>query len=241
MVEVRDRNAVTSGVADERGRRLDAATGVVFAVLTVVAVALPGTPPKADASSETLVKFFGGHRGDVLAGDFLLGLAAFFFLWFLGSVRSYLRAGEGGAGRVSSAAFAGGAVGIALLLAGAGVLNGTAFKVASSGDTNLIRALFDLSNGLFTLSAFGFAVFFAAASCSAARSGALPPWAFWSGSVVSALQVVSGIALFARSGFFAIGNAFGFIALLAGLLWVATVSVVMTRRDGIPPVARTTP
>src|SRR5581483_6910403 len=140
------------GVADEKGRRLDAATGVIFAVVALVAFVLPGAPPKADASPEKLVNFFAGHRGDILAGDFLLGVAAFFFLWFLGSVRSYLRAGEGGAGRVSSAAFGGGVVGTALLLAGAAVLNGTSFKIAYSGDVNLLRALFDISNGLFTLS-----------------------------------------------------------------------------------------
>lgn len=232
---------MSTGVADEKGRALDAATGVVFAVLAVVSFALPGAPPKADASTEKLVSFFHGHRGDVLAADFLLGLAALFFLWFLGSLRSYLRAGEGGAGRVSSAAFGGGAVGIALILGSVAVVNGISFKIAQSGDANLLRGLFDVSNAIGTMSAFGFAVFFAAASCSAARSGALPPWAFWSGSVVAVLQLVSGIALFAKSGFFAIGNAFGFIALFAALIWVAAVSVVMTQRGGIPPVARTAP
>jgi hypothetical protein len=229
-------------VADAKGRRYDSATGIGFAVLAIVSFLMPGTPLKADASPAKVTAFFADHHGDLLGASYVLGLAAVLFLWFAGSLRSYLRAAEGGEGRLSSAAFGGGVAGITLTLAGVAVLNGAAFKVAGSGaDPNLIRAIFDAGSALLTMSAFAFAAFFAAASCSGARSRALPPWAYWSGSVIAVLQLVGGIALFAETGAFATGGAFGFVPPLTGILWVAAVATVLMRREGVPPVARAEP
>jgi hypothetical protein len=230
-------------VADAKGRRFDAATGIGFAVLAIVALLLPGAPPKADDSIADIAGFFTDHRSDILTGNLLLGLAAVLFLWFLGSFRSYLRAAEGGEGRLSAAAFGGGVAGIALLLVGAGLLSGIAFKLADgqAPDPNITRALFDASSAVFAMVGFGFAVFFAAASCSAARSGALPPWAYWTGSVVAVVQLLSTLALVAKSGFFASGGAMGFVAPSVGVLWVVAASVLLMQRSGVPPVARTEP
>jgi hypothetical protein len=161
----------------------------------------------------------------------------------VGTLRSYLRAAEGGEGRLSAAAFGGGVAGIALLLAGAGVLNAIAFDLAkNSPSDDLVRAVFDASGGLLGMSALAFAAFFAAAACSGARSGALPPWAYWSGSVVALLQVLGGLSLFDRTGPFKAGGAFsGFIAPGLAVLWVVAISVLMMNRDAVPPVTRTEP
>lgn len=230
-------------VADARGRKFDAATGIGFAVLAIVAFALPGTPPKADDATTDIAAFFTDHRKEVLVGNFLLGVAAILFLWFAGSLRSYLRSGEGGEGRLSAASFGGGVAGIGLLLGGAAILNMFVFEFAKrSGAEDLARAVFDASSAFFAVGAMCFAVFFAAAACSGARSGALPSWAYWSGSVVAVLQLVAGVAVFAESGFFATGGAFPtYIAPLAAFGWVIAVAVLMMRRDGVPPVPRTEP
>src|SRR5881275_3345645 len=209
-------------VADAKGRRWDAATGIGFAIFSIVALALPGTPPKADDPTSKIASFLGDHRKEVLVGNFLFGIAAIFFVWWLGTLRSYLRSAEGGEGRLSAAAFGGGVAGVVLLLAGAAVLNAVSFKLAMAG--------------------FGFAAFFAAVACSGARSGALPPWAYWSASVVAVIQVLGGISLFAQSGAFVSGGAFaGFIAPGVATLWVVAVSVLMMSREALPPVARAEP
>ena len=231
-------------VADAKGRKWDAATGIGFAVLGIVAFALPGSPPKADDPASEVGSFFADHRKEVLIGTFLLGVAAILFLWFAGTLRSYLRSGEGGEGRLSAASFGGGVAGIALLLVGAAVVNMEAFEFAkqANGTPALAKAVFDASSAFFAVSAMCFGTFFAAAACSGARSGALPPWAYWSGSVVAVLQLVAGIALFVESGFFATGGAFPtFIAPLAAFGWVIGVSVLMMGRDAVPPVPRTEP
>ena len=228
-------------VADERGRRADAAAGLVFVVLALVGFLLPGAPPKADDSIGDIRAFFTDHRDALLAGNLIVGLAAAVFLWFLGSLRSYLRAGEGGEGRLSAAAFAAGVAAVTLLLGGVAVFSGLAFEAAADLDGAGLRAAFDVGNAFFTLSALPFAALFAAAACSGARSGALPAWAYWSGSAVALIQVVSAVALFAKSGFFSVGNAFAFIAVLAALLWLGAISATIVRRGGVPPVPRTEP
>src|SRR5947199_6792619 len=231
-------------VADAKGRRWDAATGIGFAIVSIVALALPGTPPKADDPTSKIASFLGDHRKEVLVGNFLFGIAAIFFIWWVGTLRSYLRSAEGGEGRLSAAAFGGGVAGVVLLLAGAAVLNAVSFKLAKAGlvSPQLVRAVFDASSALFAMAGFGFAAFFAAVACSGARSGALPPWAYWSASVVAVIQVLGGISLFAQSGAFVSGGAFaGFIAPGVATLWVVAVSVLMMSREAVPPVARAEP
>ena len=119
-----------------------------------------------------------------------------------------------------------------------------AFDLVKHGGASddLVRGVFDASGAVFAMGGLCFAAFFGAASCSGARSGALPPWAYWAGSVVAAVQVLGGLALFATSGFFASGGPLsGFIAPLSAIAWVVAVSVLMMGRDGVPPVARTAP
>ena len=228
-------------VADAKGRRFDAATGIVATVLITVGFFLPGAPPTADDSVVKVTNFFVDNRDAILAGNALIALGTAFFLWWLGSLRSYLRSGEGGEGRLSAAAFGGGILGLTLTLVGAALFSGTVFKVAEIGNPVLNRALFDIGGDFFAIAGAGFAVLLGAAACSAARSGSLPPWAYWLGSIAAVAQLVSVSAIFASSGFFAAGGAMGFIAFISAIIWIVAVSVLMIQRDGVPPVVRTEP
>ena len=227
--------AVPGPVADERGRQWDAATGVLAAILFAVSFFLPSSPPKADDSVVEITRFFVDKRSSVLAASVLIALGAVAFLWWLGAFRSYLRAAEGGEGRLSAAAFGGGVVGIAVTLVGAAVFAAISFRAAQLGQLVVVRALFDLSNNAFAIAGGGFVTLLAAASCSGARSGALPPWAYWSGSVLAVANAVAFAALFASSGFFSAGGAYGFIVFAATVLWVVAVSLLMMARAGVPP------
>src|SRR2546429_4820530 len=153
-------------VADAKGRRWDAATGIGFAIFTAVAFAIPGTPPKADDPIAKIATFFTDHRKDILVGNFLLGIGALLFIWFVGTLRSYLRSGEGGEGRLSAAAFGGGVAGIALLLVGAGVLNAVALQPAKGPPAAppVARAALDAPNAFLAVAALRFGAFLAPAA-----------------------------------------------------------------------------
>src|SRR4051794_28648131 len=212
-------------VADARGRRLDAATGIVAMGVLVVGFLIPGSPPMADDSVLKITNYLTDKRDEILASAAVIALGGVFFLWWLGSLRSYLRAGEGGEGRLSVAAFGGGVLGLTLTICGAAILAGIAFKAAQLGNAAVNRALFDISASMFAIAGAGFTVLIGAASCSAARSGALPPWLYWFGTVTALAQLVSVAAIFASSGFFAGGGAMALIAFLLALIWVVAVSV----------------
>lgn len=211
------------------GRRAGAITGIVAAVVLVVGFVLPGTPPKASDSTAKITSFLVDKRGSVLAGMLLIGLGMAFFTWWLGVLRAHLKASGDDPGGLADAAFGGGLLGAALTLAGAALFAATVFKVAKLGDMALNRALFDMTGDLFAIAGFGFAVLIGAGSAAGARTGALPGWLAAAGFVIAVISLVSNLALVASSGLFAAGEAFGFIAFFAGLLWIVAVSAVMMR------------
>src|SRR5438128_4852723 len=212
----------------DQARRVGGVVGILFVVTGVVAVFLPGTPPKADEVAK-IGTYLTDKRGSILAANYLVCLAFIFFLLFVGALRSHLGAADRTGIRPGSAALAGGVAAAGMVLAGTAVLNGAVFQVAGAGDANLNHALYDVSNDLFFAAGFGFAAFFAGAAVAIAVTGALPSALAPAGLVVALLNAVSGVGFFAKSGFFAIGGAFGFIVPLASLLWILAACIVMLR------------
>ena len=209
-------------------RRLGGVVGILFVVIAVVSLFLPGTPPKADEVAK-IGTYLTDKRGDILAANYLVYVAFVFFLLFVGALRAQFGANDRTGIRPGSAALAGGVAAASMVIAGTAVLNGAVFQVAGAGDANLNHALYDISNDLFFAAGFGFAAFFAGAAVAVSVTGALPSAFAPAGLLVALLNVVSGVGFFAKSGFFAIGGAFGFIVPVASLLWILAASVVMLR------------
>lgn len=215
-------------VTIDRVRRFGGVAGILFVVTAVVSLILPGTPPKADEIAK-IGGYFADKRSDILAGNYVAGLAFALFLLFAAALRSYLAAGDRDGLRPGNSMLAGAATAAALTLAGAAVLNGAVFQVASANDANLNHALYDVANDLFVIAGFGFTVFFVGAAMAVANSAALPSALAPAAIVIAVLSAVAPVALFAKSGFFAIGGAFGFIGPALSLLWVLAASVAMLR------------
>src|SRR3954452_3946856 len=189
---------------DTFNRRLTASAGVLLTIFFIVGLSLPGAPPKADDSLREIANFFVDKRGSILAGDFFVGFAALFLLVFAGGVRRHLRAAARGEDGLAESSFGGAVAGVALLLAGTAVFNGIAFKAAGIGQP--IRADYDISNAMFAIAGFPFALFFGGAAWAGARSGAFPGWVNWLGGLAALIQTVGGLVLFSKSGFFAGGG-----------------------------------
>src|SRR5256714_11783960 len=112
----------------ERARRLGGLAGIVFVVIGLVALFLPGTPPKAEEVSK-IATYFTDKRGTILAGNYLAGIAFVFFLLFVGALRSHLGAADPGGLRPGAILLAGGVMAATLVIAGGAVLNGAVFQV----------------------------------------------------------------------------------------------------------------
>ena len=216
--------------------RVGGAAGIIAMALLLVGFFLPGSPPKADDSLQAVTSYLVDKRGSILAGDFLIGLGFALFVVWLSALRGRLEAGERDRA-LPRVAFAGGVIAAALTFVGAALSAGTVFEAAGLGDQTLNRALFDMSTDMFTIGGFAIALFFGAASLSARRTGALPGWASTTGLAVAALNLVSTVAIFVSSGFFASGGAFGFIAFLPSVAWIIAVSVVLLRSGKASPAA----
>ncbi|MDX6699512.1 MAG: hypothetical protein QOE65_2909 [Solirubrobacteraceae bacterium] len=221
----------------DRARRLGGLAGIMFVVIAIVAFVLPGTPPKADEVAK-ISTFFADKHDQILASNYALGLAFMFFLIFAGALRTHLGAASGDGLRPGAVLLGSAAAAVALVVAGAAVLNGAVFHVAgTTPDANLERALYYVSSDLFLASGFAFAAFFVGAAMAISSTAVLPRALSPAALVLAVLNLVGPIGLFAETGFFAIGGAFGFVVPVASMLWVLAASVAMVRGRAAPAAA----
>jgi hypothetical protein len=230
----RSKEELQMPVTVDRVRRLGGIIGIVFVVLGVIAIFLPGAQPKV-AEVSKIAGYFIDKRGSILASNFLTCLAFGLFLLFVGALRSYFGGADQTGVRPGSTMLGGAVLAVSMIFAGTAVLNGAVFQVASAGDANLNHALYDIANDLFLATGFGFAVMFVDAAVSVRMTAALPGAMAPAALAVAALNVISGVGFFATSGFFAIGGTFTFIAPVASLIWILAASIVMIRQA---PIAR---
>jgi hypothetical protein len=191
----------------------------VFVVLFVAGIFLINTPE----SDEPLTKFKefyddSGNRAQVIISAYLLILAGVFFLWFLASLRVRLLSVEGAPGRLTSIAFGGGLVFVAMLIAAACAFAFIAGEI-SFGDVDninpeLMRIFPDLAFPFLTVGAmFAAIAMIDAASVLIVRTTVLPKWIGWFGFVAAVGLLFAGF----------------FLPMILLLLWVLFVSVAMLR------------
>jgi hypothetical protein len=204
-------------------------SGVLFVVLVVVSVLVSGFDSvSADDSTQEVVDFWSDNDGQQIASALIGALAMVPFLWFLGVLRSTLRLAEGGTGRLSATAYAGG-----IVLVGFALVDGALqFAVADSvGDVpaGVTQSLSVLYNDFFLGFPIGFGTLMLATAGVLLRTRVLPTWLGW-------FALVLGIAAFF--------GPVGFVAFLVFLIWAAIVSVTLYQRGeptATPPRVATTP
>ncbi len=132
-------------------------------------------PPKIAAALEA-------DSTRISAGAYVAAASVFFLLWFAGSLRSFLRSYEGGAGRMSSIAFAGGIAFAAMVLLPSTVMFVAAQRAGQEGgiDLDIAALAYDLfgsvaGNGLPIV----LAALVAATGVVSIRTQALPTWFGW--------------------------------------------------------------
>jgi hypothetical protein len=218
---------------DAKWERWAAATGIAFVVLALVTFFMVPSPPKLDAPIGKIADYYVKHR-TAQAISFYIGAIAFvvLFLWFLGSLRTFLMRAEGSPGRLSAVAFGGGVVFVSVVAVAALANQTLTLGAAASGDEALIRALYTVVNVGFAALAFPVAVLVAATSVVALRTKALPSWYGQLGGVAALVFLALGGIVTRSSGAYAPTGVFGLITFVLFLLWTLATSVLVMQRVG---------
>jgi hypothetical protein len=219
---------------DAKWERWAAATGIAFVVFLVAsAFIVPAAPPKAGDSIAKITSYYAKHRKALLTAGYLGGIATLFFLWFLGSLRSFLRAAEGGTGRLSAVVFGAGLVTTAVALGSGAAANAITLKVLGTpGSDAVVRALFDLSSLAILFLWFPVAALAAATGTVAWRSGALPKWYAQVTLLFAIVFFMGGSGVYLDSGPLATGGVLAFIVFIVFALWVLLTSILLVQRVG---------
>jgi hypothetical protein len=190
------------------------ASGIVFAVLVIIANLLE-SPPGRHASNAAWTAYYAdaGNRHKEEISFFLVGLAGLFFLQFLGSLRGALARAEGEPARITTAAIASGVAFVGIAISAHAVGSAISWSVSYYGssytvDPQTARLLAGLGFGLFVMSLFGAAAMALATTTLSFHTRVFPIWLSWLG-VLATIGALIGIV--------------GFTSLVT-LLWILVLS-----------------
>jgi hypothetical protein len=219
-------------VRNDRYASWGALGGLVATILIVGAFAglvLPNAPDLNDPGT-AWAAYFADHRTRIQVGATLLGVGLFFFIWFLGTLRSALASAEGGQGRLASIAFGGGLISVATLLI-AVTAGATAALRPTDLDPNTTRALNDIGVVAAGPGAAGFTALFAATAIAGYRFNAIPaPVAGMSALAAITQPLAYGVAVTDTGVFAADGVLGGFIPVVTFLLAMVPLSIALYRQ-----------
>jgi hypothetical protein len=213
-------------------RRLLALSGVVFAALFLVGwFTTGGLTPHYTAPNHDWINWARDNQWNGRISGFLMLLAGFVFLHFMGAIRSVLGTAESpvrGSGQLARVAFGGALTG----MAGMAIASVTLAAAGSNGadvDPVVSKAVATASGGPFLVAAMGFAAFLMAAGLLTLRTGV---FARWTGIValigavgflITFLTVIDGMTD---------GSVFGyafFPAIVALVIWTIATSIARYR------------
>jgi hypothetical protein len=216
----------------DRYTRYAASTGILFVILIVVAFLVQPKPPASDASPAEVLTYVVDHHNALHAIQLIFAGAMFFFIWFIGALRSVLGEAEGGQGRLATTAYGAGLISAAGLIVSLALSATAALHPADNGP-ELTRALTDAAAMVLAVSAPAAVVFFVANGLSILRSGVLPSSLGWLGFITALFNALGIGAVYTDHGAFAADGAFGFlIGFLLFLAWFLAASIMLVRKLG---------
>ena len=216
---------VAAPVVQSRPRQmlvpLSGLVAIAFFVAAFVVHDLVGNTPSADAPAADFSRYYQEEDGSIWGAGILLSLGALFFFWFIGALRTAVRAAEGAMGRLTATGFAGGIAFVTLILASFGTQLSAAILV-SDRDQPMPAATavtyWWMGDGLFVMSFYAAAVFVGATGYVMLRSTLAPRWAAWLTMLIALALLVPWV------------NWAAFLFALP--IWVVGVSLLLWRRQG---------
>ena len=213
-------------------QRLLALSGVVFAVLFVIAwFASGGNAPDYTAADQDWTTWADDNQWKSRIGAFLMLVAGFVFLHFAGTIRDVLGSAETtvrGSVQLARVAYAGAITGISGITMAIVIIAGATTEGANA-DPAVSRAVATVAGGPYFVAAMGFAVMLAAAGLLTLRSGVFARWigvvalvgAF--SFLITFLALIQGISEDSVFGY-------GFLpGILAVAIWSSATSIATYR------------
>jgi len=123
---------------DARWEKRASATGIGFVAALVAGYTIAPQPPKLSDSPVRFADYFVHNQSSVMVGTLLAaGVGGVMLLWWLGSLRLFLRRRESDGGRLSAVAFGSGLVALAILIQSLAIRAALAFGLSGTVDPSV--------------------------------------------------------------------------------------------------------
>jgi hypothetical protein len=190
-----------------------------------------GTLSASDPVAKIIAHYTDNH--DALRAQALMFvIGAGFFLWFAGSLRSFLARAEGGTGRLSMVAYGAGVASTVVTLVALAFQVGLASAASDAGQP----ALVGMMDALFVIANLPLAVMLIAIAIVTFRAAAFPAWLGWLSAVAALAQLVPVLGIALDGGPLAAdGWLSAYLPYPLYALWLAGTAVVTTLRVGKTP------
>ena len=214
-----------------RWEKLAAGTGIGFVVAFVAGFVIAPSPPKLSDDATTIAEYFVHNQNAILVGSVLsAGVGGVMLLWWLGSLRLFLRRRESDGGRLSAVAFGSGLVALATVTQFFALRATLAFGLGGVVDPSVSKGIYAAAYTIDALNVFSVGALLVAASISAFRSGAFPRWLAWFGLLAGVSRWFTGLDVVLKESILGDEGAIGLIAFLAVMVWIVAASIVMIRK-----------
>ena len=216
-----------------RWERLGAGMGIAFVVLQLGLGAVLTDAPALDAPGKEIHAYLVEHGGNVLLAASLGALSAFFFIWFLGTLRTFLQTVEGGRGHLSAIAFGAGLVTITLATTASLPTVALAWdKTARLAEPGLVRAVWNLNTLALVPIGSSAGAFCLAAAIVILRTRVMPVWVGWIGILAAVVGVLAVFFLVSDDPDSPLGTPVNLGGFLLAMLFILLLSVFMVIRLG---------
>jgi hypothetical protein len=216
-----------------RWERIAAGLGIVFVVLQVAAGSMLADAPALDAPAQEIQTYLVDDGVNVLVSATMVTLAAFFGLWFLGSLRTFLERAEGAPGRLSKVAFGAGLVTITMATtAGLPTVALAWDDTAALAEPGLLQAVWNLNTLALVPIGSSAGVFCLAIAAVILRTRVLPAWLGWLGVLAAVAGVLATFYLVADDPDSLLGTPANLGGFLLSMLFILLLSAFMVIRVG---------
>jgi len=212
--------------------RWGAATGYLVCALGIAGAAFERGAPPATAPATEALAFFAQYRSELLAQSLMFVLSAGAYLWFYGSLRSYLERAEGGTGRLSTVVFGAGVTWAGLQMMFQGAQVAVAMGAGGDMDPALAAMMGDLAYALSVIAYVPMAIMLAAVAVVSLRTGAFPAWLGWLSAGVAAANLFMSLGIVGDSGLLVPGGGLTYVLYALMPVWLVAVTTVMVVRLG---------